>query len=356
MESFLITAMERGLLPDPLIRFGIRNLCRKRKSEIIHRDLESRIMAKRKYLDFLRASPLAVETKAANDQHYEIPAEFFHLVLGKNRKYSSAWFQDKGRSLDQAEEDALRVTMDRAELADGQSILELGCGWGSLTLSMARRFPKAKIIAISNSNSQREWIESRARAEGLSGVRVLTRNIVEVRDLNSECGAFDRVVSVEMFEHLRNYELLFQRIGSWLKPEGKLFVHIFTHRESSYLFETEGEDNWMGKYFFTGGQMPAQDLFLEFQRDLRLEDQWAWSGIHYAETSERWLQNLDGHREEVLKIFESVYGSEQAAIWVQRWRVFFMACAELFGFDSGNEWGVTHYRFVKNQVSQRGEG
>jgi cyclopropane-fatty-acyl-phospholipid synthase len=220
---------------------------------------------------------------------------------------------------------------------------------------MARRSPKAKIVAISNSNSQREWIEAQAKKEGLTGVRVLTRNIVEVRDLDAEFGAFDRVVSVEMFEHLRNYELLFQRIASWLKPQGKLFVHIFTHREMSYLFETEGEDNWMGKYFFTGGQMPAQDLFLEFQRDLRLEDQWAWSGTHYAETSERWLQNLDQNRTEVLRIFEAVYGSEQAPIWVQRWRVFFMACAELFGFDSGTEWGVTHYRFVKNQSVQTGE-
>jgi len=347
MSSILIDSMERGRIPDALIRYGIRRLCRRRLEEIGHRDLEKRMKAKRDYIGMLRSSPLAVETKAANEQHYEIPAGFFHLVLGRNRKYSSCFFEHGSWTLDQAEDAALRITMERAELQDGHSILELGCGWGSLTLAMARKFPRARIVAVSNSNSQREWIESRAKAEGLIGVTVLTRNMVEVRDLDREFGGFDRVVSVEMFEHMRNYELLFQRIAGWMKPDAKLFVHIFTHREMSYLFETEGEDNWMGRYFFTGGQMPSQDLFLEFQKDLRLEEQWAWSGRHYAETSERWLQNLDRNRSEVLRIFEGVYGKEQAGLWVQRWRVFFMACAELFGFDGGTEWGVTHYRFVK---------
>ncbi|NDG85062.1 MAG: class I SAM-dependent methyltransferase [Proteobacteria bacterium] len=350
MSSWTIRAMEQGWIPEILIRLGIRQLCRQRLGEILHRDLEARMKAKRDYIGMLRSSPLAVETKAANEQHYEIPAGFFHLVLGRNRKYSSCFFENGSRSLDQAEDAALRITMERAELRDGQTILELGCGWGSLTLAMARRFPRAKIVAISNSSSQREWIESQAKAEGLSGVTILTRNMVEVRDLDREFGAFDRVVSVEMFEHMRNYERLFQRIAGWMKPDAKLFVHIFTHREMSYLFETEGEDNWMGKYFFTGGQMPSQDLFLEFQQDLRLEEQWAWSGRHYAETSERWLQNLDRNRGEVLRIFEGVYGKEQAPVWVQRWRVFFMACAELFNFDHGREWGVTHYRFKNRKT------
>jgi cyclopropane-fatty-acyl-phospholipid synthase len=347
ISSGLVNAMEKGRLPDSVIRYGIRALCADRSKEITIRDLEKRLIEKRRYVEMLRRSPLAVATREANEQHYEVPAEFFNLVLGKNKKYSSSWFPESGLTLDQAEDLALDATMARAELADGQQILELGCGWGSLTLAMARKFRGSRIIAISNSNSQREWIMKRAEAEGLTGVTVLTRNMLEVENLDSEFGAFDRVVSVEMFEHMRNYEILFQKISNWMKPDAKLFVHIFTHREASYLFETEGEDNWMGRYFFTGGQMPAQDLFLEFQKHLVLEDQWAWNGTHYGETSERWLLNLDQNHDAVLEILNRVYGRDQGRIWLQRWRVFFMACAELFNYDGGSEWGVTHYRFVK---------
>jgi len=345
MNSFLNRAMEQGLLPDSLIRVGIRRLCRDRLREITEPELDQRLKRRRDYLAMLRSAPLAVATREANEQHYEVPAAFFDLVLGKNKKYSSAHFSSQNLTLDQAEDEALETTMTRAGLKDGQKILELGCGWGSLTLAMGRKFRKSQIVALSNSRSQREWIEARAKTEGLGNITVLTRNIVEVTDLGREFGEFDRVVSVEMFEHLRNYELLFSRISQWLKPEGELFVHIFTHRDASYLFETEGEDNWMGRYFFTGGQMPAQDLFLDFQKDLELTDQWAWSGTHYGETSERWLQNLDRNRDRVLEIFKTTYGADQSTLWLNRWRVFFMACAELFNFDHGREWGVTHYRF-----------
>ncbi len=350
MNSILNQAMEKGLLPDSLIRIGIRRLCRERLQEITETELDRRLKRRRDYLTMLKNSPLAVATREANEQHYEVPASFFDLVLGRNKKYSSAHFSSRSLTLDQAEDEALGITMDRANLKDGQKILELGCGWGSLTLAMARKYRGSQIVALSNSHSQREWILARAKSEDLGNITVLTRNVVEVVDLEGEFGEFDRVVSVEMFEHLRNYELLFSRISKWLKPEGELFVHIFTHRDASYLFETEGEHNWMGRYFFTGGQMPAQDLFLDFQRDLVLVDQWAWSGVHYGETSERWLQNLDRNRDRVLEIFKSTYGGDQAGVWLNRWRVFFMACAELFNFDHGREWGVTHYRFKNRKT------
>jgi cyclopropane-fatty-acyl-phospholipid synthase len=266
--GFMINAMEKGLIPDPALRFGIRRLCRERLEQLQKPSLDLLQKNASDYLRDLKWAPLAVNTEDANRQHYEVPAEFFTLVLGKNRKYSSAFWPEGCVSLDEAEDVALATTMSRAELADGMKILELGCGWGSLTLAMARKFPNASIVAISNSASQRMSIEERAKAQGLGNIKILTRNVVDVVNLDQEFGLFDRVVSVEMFEHLRNYEILFERISKWLKPEGKLFTHIFTHRQFSYLFETEGEDNWMGKYFFTGGQMPSHNLLSFFKKIL----------------------------------------------------------------------------------------
>ncbi len=344
MNSLMIEAMERRFLPDVAVRYGIRKLCEVRLSEL-------RNSSEADYIEKLKQGPIAVHTKEANEQHYELPPEFFKLVLGKNRKYSSAFWTQGCRGLDEAEDHALELTIEHAELRDGMEILELGCGWGSLTLAMAKKFPNAKIVALSNSNPQREYIEGEAKRRGLSNIRIITRNIVEVTDLSSEFGSFDRVVSVEMFEHLKNYEALLSRISGWLKPNGKLFVHIFTHENHSYPFETEGEDNWMGKYFFTGGQMPAKDLLPSFQKDFQLEKQWDWSGRHYGQTAEAWLKNMDRNSGEVKEIFNRVYGKQDSARWVQRWRVFFMSCAELFNFDSGREWGVTHYLF---QVSKKG--
>jgi cyclopropane-fatty-acyl-phospholipid synthase len=343
--GLVINAMEKGLIPDPALRFGIRKLCRERLDQLQKPSLDLLQKNASDYLRDLKWAPLAVNTEDANRQHYEVPAEFFALVLGKNRKYSSAFWPEGCVSLDEAEDVALATTMSRAELADGMKILELGCGWGSLTLAMARKFPNASIVAISNSASQRLSIQERAKAQGLSNIQVLTRNVVDVTDLDQEFGLFDRVVSVEMFEHLRNYEILFERISKWLKPEGKLFTHIFTHRQFSYLFETEGEDNWMGKYFFTGGQMPSHNLLSFFQKDLILDQQWAWSGTHYAKTSEAWLENMDKHHGEILKIFREVYRTRDAERWLHRWRVFFLSCAELFGYKNGTEWGVSHYLF-----------
>ena len=345
LSALLIEAMERKFLPDFIIRKGIQNLCQERLESLKQVTLDLQEFTSSEYYEALRHSPLAVHTDEANQQHYEVPAEFFNLALGKNKKYSSAFWSEDCKNLNDAEDHALTITMERAEISDGMKILELGCGWGSLTLAMAKKFPNSEIVAVSNSNSQREWIEKRAKELGNERVKILTRNIIEVKDFEKEFGKFDRVVSVEMFEHLRNYEVLFERISKTLNQDGKLFFHVFSHRDSSYFFETEGEDNWMGKYFFTGGQMPAHTLFSRFQKDLYLEKQWAWNGTHYAKTARAWLENTDQNALKIQEIFKVVYGEENAARWLQRWRVFFISCEELFQFENGNQWGVSHYLF-----------
>ncbi len=339
----LIDLAERGRLPDALIRYGIRRLCRQRLA-LEHADDPMRqheILMRR--IDELRESAIAIHTDAANEQHYEVPAAFYERALGRHLKYSSCYWPEGVANLDQAEAAMLTLSSERAQLADGQDILELGCGWGSLTLWMAEHYPGSRITAVSNSHSQRAFIEARAAERGLDNVNIIT---CDVNHLELD-GSFDRVVSVEMFEHMRNYRRLLANIAGWLKPGGRLFVHIFCHREILYPFETEGEDNWMGRYFFTGGLMPSADTLLYFQDDLRIDQQWRLSGVHYQKTAEAWLQLTDRHRQELLPVMADTYGEDDAAIWLQRWRLFFMACAELFGYDRGREWLVGHYRFVK---------
>ena len=337
----LIGLAERGLLPDAAIRFGIRRLCAQRLRDETAGGVTAMAERMQHRIDALRMAPVAIHTDAANAQHYELPPRFFELCLGKRLKYSSCYFATGDESLDEAEEAMLALYGERAELADGQSILELGCGWGSLTLWMAARFPNARITAVSNSRPQREFIEAQCRARGFGNVRVITH---DVNTLQLATEQFDRAVSIEMFEHMRNYETLLGRIASWLRPGGKLFVHIFCHRELLYPFETQGDDNWMGRYFFTGGLMPAADTLLWFQKDLRIEQQWRLSGTHYERTANAWLVNQDAHREEVMCVMREAYGAE-AKVWNQRWRMFWMACAELFGYRGGCEWMVAHYRF-----------
>jgi cyclopropane-fatty-acyl-phospholipid synthase len=340
----LIDLCERGLIPDPLTRLGIRRLCTQRLREEGAFDLDQADRRFRDLLGGLRESPIAIETAAANEQHYEVPTRFFQLCLGQRLKYSSCYYPRGDETLDQAEDAMLALYGERAELANGQEILELGCGWGSLTLWMAERFPGARITAVSNSNTQREHIEATCRQRGLGNVRVIT---CDVNRLELDVSRFDRCVSIEMFEHMRNYDTLFTRIATWLKPGGKLFVHIFCHRSLMYPFETQGDDNWMGKYFFTGGLMPSADTLLHFQQHLSIEQRWLLPGTHYEKTSNHWLANQDLHRDEVLSVLTAAYGAEEAARWHQRWRMFWMSCAELFGYDNGNEWLVAHYRFAK---------
>jgi cyclopropane-fatty-acyl-phospholipid synthase len=335
---------ERGLVPDPLTRLGIRRLCAQRLREEHAGDAVAAWNRFSVLLDELRQSPVAIETDAANAQHYEVPARFFELCLGKRLKYSSCLYPRGDETLDEAEVAMLTLYCERAELADGQRILELGCGWGSLTLWMAERYPNARITGVSNSHSQRQHILARAAERGLHNIDIIT---CDVNQLELDERHFDRAVSIEMFEHMRNYRTLLSRVASWLDDGGKLFVHIFCHRELMYPFETVGKDDWMGRHFFTGGLMPAADTLLHFQQHLQLEVQWRLAGTHYEKTANHWLANQDRHRDEVLAIMRSTYGERDAARWAQRWRMFWMACAELFGYRGGNEWLVGHYRFVK---------
>ena len=347
MLGLLIDLMERGYLPDPSIRWGVRRLCSKRLAP--YKSLRANDLEKitRDFANELRRSPVAIATKEANEQHYEVPSRFYELVLGPYLKYSCAYWNPDCKDLGEAEKQALEMTIERAQLENGQRILELGCGWGSLTLFMAERFPHSHITAVSNSNSQRESIMAKAAARGLKNVEVLTRDLGVTADLGEGRTGFDRIVSVEMFEHIRNYEAFFSRLQNWLSPQGKMFVHIFTHQHVPYAFETEGDDNWMGRYFFTGGQMPSKKLFEEFQSHLSLVKSWDWDGTHYQKTSEAWLARMDAHQKEIMEILTPVYGQKQVARWVQRWRVFFISVAELFGYANGREWGVTHYLFEK---------
>jgi cyclopropane-fatty-acyl-phospholipid synthase len=338
--------LERDILPDPLVRAGIRQVLRQRLREERERDDYRQRIKLARFIAQLRSSPIAVQTGAANSQHYEVPAEFFELVLGPRMKYSCGLWGDTPAdpaALPVAEEAMLAVTCERAELADGQRILELGCGWGSLTLYMAERFPGASIVAVSNSASQRAFIERRAAECELRNVRVLT---ADMNDFNPS-GRFDRIVSVEMFEHMRNYATLLARVAAWLATDGKVFIHIFSHRRFAYPYEVRGPSDWMAEHFFTGGTMPSDDLLYHFQDDLRIEAHWRISGTHYEHTANAWLAKMDANRAAIDEVFARVYGPGAVTKWRSRWRMFFMACAELFGYRGGTEWMVSHYRFAQ---------
>lgn len=337
----LIALAERGWFPDWLVRVGIRQLLRRRIREVYLPDPAQRAQSQSDLRAVLGDSPIAIDTSAANEQHYEVPAEFFQHVLGKQLKYSCCYYPRGNESLDEAEEAMLAMTAERAELRDGMRILELGCGWGSLTLWMARRYPGSQITAVSNSHGQRTHIQSRCAALGLRNVQVLTADM-RTFDIDDR---FDRVVSVEMFEHMRNYRLLLGRISRWLHPHGKLFVHIFSHREAAYLFESRGESDWMSRHFFTGGIMPSDDLLLYFQDHLTIERHWRVSGLHYWRTCEQWLHRQDAQRRQIQEILRGELDDESSQILFRRWRIFFMACAELFRYRGGNEWFVSHYLF-----------
>jgi cyclopropane-fatty-acyl-phospholipid synthase len=341
--SMIINSAEAGLLPDSVIRAGIRTLNRRRLREEHRGGIEALREHQRSFIVMLRQSPIAVMTDVANEQHYEVPPEFFQLALGKNRKYSCCYYPTGTETLDEAEEAMLGLSCERAQLADGMDVLELGCGWGSLTLWMAQYYPTSRITAVSNSAPQREFILSQCRERNLGNVDVITADM----NLFTTDKRFDRIVSIEMFEHMRNYELLLRMIVSWMKPGAKLFVHLFCHKEYAYMFEAEGEDNWMGKYFFSGGIMPSDDLLLYFQDDVAIEDHWRVDGRHYERTANHWLANMDSKKVQIMPVLERTYGRKDAARWFQRWRIFFMACAELWGFRDGREWWVAHYLFKK---------
>lgn len=338
MIRWLLESTERGWIPDWIIRAGIRRLLQQRLNTLpVAGDTGPNAD------DVFKNGPIAVETDAANAQHYALPPEFFAEVLGPRMKYSACLWNAGTRELAEAEDDMLRLSCEHAELADGQRILELGCGWGSLSLWMAERYPHARIVAMSNSDEQREWIEAVCQQRGITNLQVRTADINRF----DPAERFDRIVSVEMFEHLRNYAALFQRLRLWLEPGGKLFVHVFSHRHHAYLFDTAADDDWMGRYFFTGGTMPSHRLLPRLADGFELEQDWQIDGRHYQLTLEAWLDRMDGRRKTILALFRGTYGAADAARWFQRWRMFFMACAELFGYRRGGEWGVSHYRFAR---------
>lgn len=342
-----LMAAEAGWLPDWMIRQGIRQLVAARSGELLSTDCEVKQQMMSQFINECQRSPIALAPVESNQQHYSVPTEFFQQVLGKRMKYSSCYWEDTTKTLDEAEELALRTTCERADLQDGQRVLELGCGWGSLSLWMAEHYPNSRITVVSHSSSQREYITTRAEAAGYRNLQVVTSDINQFLPE----GQFDRIVSVEMFEHVRNHQELFRRIASWLRDDGKLFVHVFCHREQAYPYESRGPEDWMTDYFFTGGMMPSDQLFARYQRDLRLTQQWRWNGKHYSKTSEAWLQRQDAHRDAIMPILKQVYGEKLAGIWFQRWRMFFMSCAEMFGFNDGNEWWVAHYLFEKQTAA-----
>ena len=334
--------VEQGRVPDPGVRLGIRHLLRGRLAELRGHDAEAAADLTRAFARGLQAAPLAPLPEKANAQHYELPADFFAQVLGPHRKYSACWWPEGTRTLAEAEAAALAQTCERAGLADGQRVLELGCGWGSLTLWMAERFPASRITAVSNSHSQRAHIEAEAARRGLRNVRVITCDINHF-DTDER---FDRVVSVEMFEHLRNWPRAFAQVARWLAPQGRFFMHVFTHGGAPYAFEERDASDWMGRYFFSGGMMPSDDLALHCQDDLRLVDRWRWDGRHYARTARAWLDNMDAARERLQPLFEATYGRADAGLWWVRWRLFFMAVEELFAYGGGQRWWVSHYLFA----------
>jgi cyclopropane-fatty-acyl-phospholipid synthase len=337
--SFAINCAEKGFLPECVMRYGMRKLI----AERLDQEQSSGLKRQRMIIEKYRESPLAIHTKEANEQHYELPPAFFEKALGPRKKYSCCHWPVAVNTLAEAEEASLQLVAERAMIKDGMTILELGCGWGSFTLWAGQHFPHSKIVAVSNSNPQRLYITDQAAKLGLSNVEVRTADI----NVFDPVMQFDRIVSIEMMEHVRNHSKLFERISRWLRPEGRLFVHVFSHRDLTYPFEIEGSKDWMARYFFTGGIMPSHDLFKSYNQHIVVEEDWIVNGTHYAKTSDAWLSNMHAHKQVIMGILAECYGAENARVWFNRWRMFFMACSELFGYRNGEEWGVSHYRFKK---------
>lgn len=333
--------LESNLLPEWMIRIGIRGMLQKTIEKHTPSSLAEQQQQKMAFIKGLKMLPIAIETDAANAQHYEVPSDFYHWVLGPRRKYSSGLWLNDSDTLTDAEHNMLALYCSRADIQDGQRILDLGCGWGSMALYLAEHYPNAKITALSNSHSQRKYIESVAQKKGWSNLTVVTADIANY----DTDWTFDRIVSIEMLEHMKNYERLFEKVSRWLTPQGLFFVHIFTHERFAYHYEDTDGNDWLTQHFFTGGTMPSADLFHYFQTHLKLEHQWSVDGTHYEKTANAWLKNMHQNKHHILPILEQTYGRNEVTRWWVRWKVFMMACAELWGYKNGKEWAVTHYLF-----------
>ena len=334
---------ESGLVPDAVIRAGIRRLLEAKRKEIHAGDEEYAASTLNAFVEQMNQSPIALVTDLANEQHYEVPAEFFTQVMGDHLKYSCCYWEPETSNISEAETAALELTVKRAGIEDGMRVLDLGCGWGSLSLWIAEHFPNATVMSVSNSATQREFIVARARERSIDNINVLT---CDMNDFSTD-ERFDRVVSIEMFEHMRNYGELFRRIDEWLLPEGRFFMHIFCHRSTPYEYIDKGPSDWMSRHFFSGGIMPSADLPLRFPSHLSIDKRWHLNGEHYAKTCNAWLAKMDANIDAIRPAFADCYGEENVGLWTQRWRIFFMACAELFAYDDGHEWYVGHYLLKK---------
>ena len=333
--SAIMGTAERMPLPDVIVRAAIHQLCSRTATRLATGNAESDAWL----ADEMAARAIAEYSDEPDVGHYELPAEFFARVLGPIRKYSCCFYREAASTLQEAEEEALRQTVEHADLADGQSILELGCGWGALSLWMARQFPQSQVTAVSSSNAQREYIEGEAAKRGLANLHVITSDV----NLFAPEARYDRILSIEMFEHMRNWRELMVRLRSWLKPDGRFFLHIFTHRSGGYLFDRAGDEDWIAQHFFTGGVMPSHHLIRQYADLFEVEKEWRWSGVHYQRTAQDWLENFDSQRVEIERVLRKVHGDE-TALWMRRWRWFLLATAGLFGYADGSEWGVSHYR------------
>jgi cyclopropane-fatty-acyl-phospholipid synthase len=335
---------ELGFVPDTVIRAGIRRLLESKRKEIHSGDAEFAATAMNSFVSMMNESPIALVPDLANEQHYEVPAEFFTQVMGDHLKYSCCYWPNDVSNLSEAEAAALEITVKRAGIEDGMAVLDMGCGWGSLSLWIAEHFPNASVTSVSNSVSQHDFILQQAAERSVSNIDVIVCDMNDF-DIDSK---FDRVVSVEMFEHMRNYGELFRRISQWLVPDGKFFMHVFCHKSTPYEYIDKGPGDWMSRYFFTGGIMPAADLPLHFPTHLGIERRWHWNGQNYAKTCNAWLEKMDANKAAIMPVLADCYGESDASLWWQRWRIFFMACAELFDYDEGQEWFVGHYLFSRN--------
>ena len=343
VTSKAVSWTESGLVPDTVIRAGIRRLLESKRKEIHSGDIEYAANTLNRFVAMMNESPVALVPELANEQHYEVPAEFFTQVMGDHLKYSCCYWPNDVKNLSEAEAAALELTVKRAGIEDGMHVLDLGCGWGSLSLWIAEHFPNASVTSVSNSKSQRQFILAQAEERSIENIEVFS---CDMNDFTTD-ERFDRVVSIEMFEHMRNYKELFRRIDGWLNPGGKFFMHIFCHRTTPYEYIDKGPGDWMSRHFFSGGIMPSADLPLRFPEHLNIERRWHWNGQHYAKTCNAWLEKMDASEEAIMPVLEKCYGAEDASLWWQRWRIFFMACAELFDYDEGHEWYVGHYLFMK---------